>query len=119
MKVHEYQAKEILRGFGVTTPRGQVTDSPEEARQIAKELGGMEIEEVAAKDPTAIVKEPFDPSVGLLPFQARKLCYALALALAGETHKKGVAMLIALAKAYVETDAALAEINPLLITGSG
>ena len=40
MKVHEYQAKEILRRYGVTTPKGHVTDSPEEARQIAKDLGG-------------------------------------------------------------------------------
>ena len=36
MKVHEYQAKEILRRYGVATPRGRVTDNPEEARQIAK-----------------------------------------------------------------------------------
>jgi succinyl-CoA synthetase beta subunit len=77
----------------------------------------MEIEVVAAKDPSAIVKEPFEPSWGLQPFQARKL--ADALGLKGETHKKAVGFLIALAKAYVETDASLAEINPLLITGTG
>ena len=75
----------------------------------------MEIEEVAAKDPNAIVKEPFDPAWGLQPFQARKLAYALGLT--GETHKKAVGFLIALAKAYVETDASLAEINPLLDHG--
>ncbi len=40
MKVHEYQAKEILRRYGVPTPRGIVVDSPDEARQAAKELGG-------------------------------------------------------------------------------
>ena len=40
MKVHEYQAKEILRGFGVPTPRGRVTDSVEEAGRLAKEFGG-------------------------------------------------------------------------------
>src|SRR5207248_11697727 len=40
MKVHEYQAKEILRRYGVPTPRGIVVDNPEEARQAAKELGG-------------------------------------------------------------------------------
>ena len=206
MKIHEYQAKEVLRGFGVATPRGRVTDSPEEAGRIAKEFGGrgvvkaqvhaggrgkgggvklakspeeaealarkilgmqlvthqtgphgqkvkkilveealdiaqelylgitldraigkpvmmvskqggMEIEVVAAKDPSAIVKEPFEPSWGLQPFQARKL--ADALGLKGETHKKAVGFLIALAKAYVATDASLAEINPLLITGTG
>lgn len=40
MKVHEYQAKEILRKFGVKVPRGRATDNPEEARKIAEELGG-------------------------------------------------------------------------------
>src|SRR5947199_6594285 len=40
MKVHEYQAKEILRRYGVPTPRGLVVDHVEEARQAAKELGG-------------------------------------------------------------------------------
>src|SRR5437588_6286643 len=40
MKVHEYQAKEILRGFRVATPRGRIADTPEEARLIARELGG-------------------------------------------------------------------------------
>src|ERR1044071_3108027 len=40
MKVHEYQAKEILRRYGVPTPRGVVVTSPEEARQAAKDLGG-------------------------------------------------------------------------------
>src|SRR5674476_426336 len=43
MKIHEYQAKEILRGFGVATPRGRVTDSPEEAGRIAKEFGGRAV----------------------------------------------------------------------------
>ena len=40
MKVHEYQAKAILARYGVAVPRGQVTDSPAEAREIAKRLGG-------------------------------------------------------------------------------
>src|SRR5258708_8451794 len=40
MKVHEYQAKEILRRYGVPTPRGIVVDNPEAARAAAKELGG-------------------------------------------------------------------------------
>src|SRR5437868_11971615 len=40
MKVHEYQAKEILRRYGVPTPRGVVVDNPEEARLAARELGG-------------------------------------------------------------------------------
>src|SRR3954447_11474061 len=40
MKVHEYQAKEILRRYGVPTPRGEVVESPDEARVAAKQLGG-------------------------------------------------------------------------------
>src|SRR5438067_9961044 len=40
MKVHEYQAKEILRRYGVPTPRGIVVDNPDAARAAAKELGG-------------------------------------------------------------------------------
>jgi succinyl-CoA synthetase beta subunit len=79
--------------------------------------GGMEIEEVAARDPKAIVKEPFDPAIGLQPYQARKLAFALGLS--GDTFKKGTALLTALAKAYVESDSTLAEINPLLITTDG
>src|ERR1700691_4385779 len=39
MKIHEYQAKEIFRRFGVPTPRGQMVTSPDEARKVAKELG--------------------------------------------------------------------------------
>jgi succinyl-CoA synthetase beta subunit len=206
MKVHEYQAKSILARYGVPVPRGEVTDNPDEAREIAKRLGGravvkaqihaggrgkgggvklakdpdeakelakkilgmnlvtvqtgpagkivqkvlieealdidrelylsitldrakglpsmmaskfggMEIEEVAAKDPTAIVREPLDPALGMFPFQARKLAFALGLS--GESFKKGVAFMPALFRAYVDTDASLAEINPLLITKSG
>ncbi len=206
MKVHEYQAKSLLARYGVPIPRGEVTDDPEEARQIAKRLGGravvkaqihaggrgkgggvkvaktpdeayefatkilgmtlvtaqtgpegrivqkvlveealdidrelylsvtldrgrglpsmmasksggMEIEEVAAKDPAAIVRETLDPALGMFPFQARKLAFALGLS--GESFKKGIAFMPALFRAYLETDASLLEINPLLITKAG
>ena len=206
MKVHEYQAKSILAHYGVAVPRGEVTNSPAEAREIAKRLGGravvkaqihaggrgkgggvklakdpeeahdlakkilgmtlvtpqtgpagrvvqkvlveealdiarelylsvtldrsrglpvfmaslsggMEIEEVAAKDANAIVREGIDFSAGMFPFQARKLAFALGLS--GDSFKKGVALMQALFRAYVETDASLAEINPLLVTKQG
>jgi succinyl-CoA synthetase beta subunit len=206
MKVHEYQAKSILAHFGVAVPRGEVTDSPAEAREIAKRLGGrvvvkaqihaggrgkgggvklakspeeafdlaramigitlvtpqtgpagrvvqkvlieealdiarelylgvtldrsrglpvlmasrsggMEIEEVAAKDPAAIVREIADSSRELFPFQARKLAFALGLS--GDTLRKGTSLMQALFRGYVETDASLAEINPLLVTKGG
>ncbi len=206
MKVHEYQAKEILRRYGVPTPRGIVVDNPEDARQAAKELGGrvvvkaqihaggrgkgggvklannadeahditkkmlgmtlvthqtgpegrvvrkvlieqalniarelylgitldrrigmptvmasqqggMEIEEVAARDPKAIHREPIDAVLGIQPFQAKNI--ALALGLSGDSYKKGVDFAQKLMRAYIDTDASLAEINPLLVTKEG
>ena len=53
----------------------------------------------------------------MFPFQARKLAFALGLS--GESFKKGVAFMQALFRAYVDTDASLAEINPLLVTKAG
>ena len=206
MKIHEYQAKEILRRFGVATPRGEVTDQPDEARRICEELGGrcvvkaqihaggrgkgggirlagspaeaeerareilgmrlvtpqtgpegqtvrkvwveeasdiarelyvsvtldrargmpllmaskeggMDIEEVAARSPEAILKEHVHPHLGLLPFQARNL--AAGLGLAGDTAKAGRTLLAALVDCYLQTDASLVEINPLVVTGDG
>jgi succinyl-CoA synthetase beta subunit len=206
MKVHEYQAKSILARYGVAVPRGEVTDSPAEAREIAHRLGGrcvvkaqihaggrgkgggvklakdpeeayalaktilgmtlvtaqtgpagrvvrkilveealaidrelylgitldrarglpammasrsggMEIEEVAAKDPKAIVRQVIDPALGMFPFQARALAFSLGLS--GGSFAKGTAFMQALMRAYIETDGSLAEINPLLVTKSG
>ncbi len=206
MKVHEYQAKLLLQKFGVAIPRGEVTDNPAEAREIAKQFGGrcvvkaqihaggrgkgggvklaknpdeayeiaksilgmtlvthqtgtegrlvrkvlieealdldrelylgitldraaakpvmmvsksggMEIEEVAAKDPAAIIREPVDPALGMFPFQARRLAFSLALE--GAAYKKALDFLPALFRAYIETDSSLAEINPLVVTKSG
>ncbi|HEX8617208.1 MAG TPA: ADP-forming succinate--CoA ligase subunit beta [Thermoanaerobaculia bacterium] len=206
MKVHEYQAKEILRRYGVPTPRGILVENPEDARQAATELGGrvvvkaqihaggrgkgggvklakdpedavalakqiigmnlvthqtgpagqvvrkvlieealnidkelylsitldrrsgmnvimasaqggMDIEEVAAHDPSAIYREPVDTVLGVQPFQARGL--ANALGLTGEAYKQCVSFAQKLFRAYVETDASLVEINPLLVTKEG
>jgi len=79
--------------------------------------GGVEIEKVAAETPEKIVKEHVDPAVGLQQFQARELAFALGLT--GDAFKNGVKFLLALYKAYVSTDASLAEINPLVITKEG
>jgi succinyl-CoA synthetase beta subunit len=206
VKVHEYQAKSLLAKYGVAVPRGEVAETAEQARDIAKRLGGpvvvkaqihaggrgkgggirfaknaeeaarhaaailgmtlvtpqtgaegrvvrkvlleealeadrelyvavtldrslarpiviasksggMEIEEVAARDPKAVVREPVDAALGMFPFQARRL--ALALGLSGDAFKSGVTLLQSLFRAYVETDASLAEINPLVVTKSG
>jgi len=206
VKIHEYQAKEILRRYGVATPRGRVTDDPSEAGRICEEwggrcvvkaqihaggrgkgggvklagspqeavalatailgmrlvtkqtgpngqlvrrvlveealdikaeyylsvlldraigtplimasaAGGMNIEEVAAEDPDAIVKQPVDPHLGVLPFQARSV--ARRLGLEGTTARQAGKLLTALVAAYLDSDASLAEINPLLVTGGG
>jgi succinyl-CoA synthetase beta subunit len=84
---------------------------------MASAAGGMDIEEVAARDPGAILRQAFDPHLGLLPFQARAVVDGLGLE--GKTARQAASLLESLAKAYLETDATLAEINPLMITKSG
>ena len=79
--------------------------------------GGMSIEELARERPGAILREPLDPDRGLLPFRARRL--AAGLGLGGESGRKGQRFLAALCRAYLAMDASLAEINPLVVTGSG
>jgi succinyl-CoA synthetase beta subunit len=72
---------------------------------MASQFGGMEIEEVAAENPDAILKAHFDPDVGLHPYLSRKLAFGLGLE--GEAFKSGTKFMYALAKAYSETDASL------------
>ncbi|MDA1183690.1 MAG: ADP-forming succinate--CoA ligase subunit beta [Acidobacteria bacterium] len=207
MKIHEYQAKSLLAGFGVPVPRGEVagsTDevgaiarrlgggvtvvkaqihaggrgkgggvklakSPDEAEQIAKQIlgmtlvthqtgpegrkvgrllieegvqierelylslvidratarpvfiasaaGGMDIEEVAASEPEKILRETIDPAVGVMPFQARKLAFGMGLA-AGPAQKL-VKVLQSIYTAFIESDASMIEINPLILTKDG
>ena len=199
MKIHEYQAKDILAHYGVPIQPGRVAYTPDEAEAIARELGGpvvikaqvyvggrgkaggiqfgdtpeqaraaaskvlgmdikgltvekvlvvskiniqeeyylgiildrksqapivmvskeggIDIEEVAAKTPEKIIKQPIDMRWGLRPFEARDI-----LARAGLPHQvigKGGAILTALARAFIESDASLAEINPLVLTSEG
>jgi succinyl-CoA synthetase beta subunit len=84
---------------------------------MASAAGGMDIEEVAARDPEAILRQAFDPHLGLLPYQTRAI--ASGLGLEGKTARQAASLLESLAKAYLDTDATLAEINPLMITKSG
>ena len=203
MKIHEYQAKEILREFGVPVPRGGVASTKEEARRIAEDLGGtvvvkaqihaggrgkgggvklaanaaeaeehagniigmnlvthqtgpggkevqkvlieegidiakelyfgivldrvtgqlvlmasreggVEIEKVAAENPGAIIKEHIEPSVGIQPFQLRKLAFGLGLK--GDVFKEATRFFSKLLKTYEANDSSLVEINPLVIT---
>ena len=84
---------------------------------IASAAGGMDIEEVAARTPEQIVKERIDRGTGIVPFQARKIAFAIGLdgALAGRMAK----LLDAIYRAFVATDASMIEINPLIVTGAG
>jgi succinyl-CoA synthetase beta subunit len=84
---------------------------------MASAAGGMEIEEVAAKEPEKILKETIDPGVGLQAFQARKLAFGIGLP--KETVNKAVKFMTALYRAYIDLDASLAEINPFLLTEEG
>lgn len=196
MNIHEYQAKEIFRNYGIPVPQYEVADTPEEAKAIASKFGkpvvikaqvlvggrgkaggikfaknpeeaegvasqilgmeikgmkvyrvmvaesldidneaylgviidrnskspvvmvssegGVDIEEVAKRTPEKIHKLIVDPLVGLLPHQARELCFKLyeepKIAL------KAAKMLMQLYNAFVGSDASLAEINPLVLT---
>jgi succinyl-CoA synthetase beta subunit len=199
VKIHEYQAKDILRRYGIPVQPGKVASTPEEAEAIAREFGepvvikaqvyvggrgkaggiqfgdtpelaraaaqkvlgmdikgltvekvlvtpkieiaeeyylgvaldrasqapvaivsaagGVDIEQVAEEAPEKIIRKPIDVRWGLLPLDARNM-----LAQAGVPHMvvaKGGAILSALARAFMETDANLAEINPLALTKDG
>ena len=84
---------------------------------MASTQGGMEIEEVAAKDPNALVKEHWDVGLGLQGYQARRVAYALGLS--GETFKQFYKLAMAVTKMFVEKDCSLLEINPLVVTKKG
>jgi succinyl-CoA synthetase beta subunit len=84
---------------------------------MASTEGGMEIEEVAAKTPEKILRLAIDPVMGLQPFHARRLAYGLGLE--GDQVRSAVRFLTGMYKAFVDLDASIVEINPLVVTGAG
>ncbi len=84
---------------------------------MASSEGGVEIEEVAARAPEKILRAPIDPAVGFGDFQGRQLAYGLGLPKA--SLNRAVAFMRGLYKAFSESDASMAEINPLVLTKSG
>jgi succinyl-CoA synthetase beta subunit len=84
---------------------------------MASAAGGVDIEEVAAKTPEAIFKEHVQPGTGLVPFQARKLAFAVGLD--APRANKATKLMMALYQAFVTADASLVEINPLIVTAAG
>ncbi|HCI46940.1 MAG TPA: ADP-forming succinate--CoA ligase subunit beta [Rhodospirillaceae bacterium] len=103
-------ARELYLGMLVDRATSRVT-------VMASTEGGMEIEEVAEKNPDAIKKVAIDPATGLQPFHARKLAFALGLE--GKQVNKAVRFMMAMYKAFTELDCAIVEINPLVVTGDG
>lgn len=84
---------------------------------MASTEGGVEIEKVAAETPKKIFKEYIEPEVGMQPFQARRIAFKLGLL--GDQIKHATRFILVLYNAFVDTDASLAEINPLVVTKSG
>ncbi len=84
---------------------------------IASAAGGMDIEEVAATAPEKIIKEYVDRGTGIVPFEARKIAFAIGLD--GKTAGKMVQLLESVYRAFVDTDASMIEINPLIVTKDG
>jgi succinyl-CoA synthetase beta subunit len=84
---------------------------------MASSEGGMDIEEVAHNTPERIIKEPLEPGIGLQPFQARKLAFAIGIT--GPAVNLAAQAMVALSKAVEEFDASLAEINPFILTKDG
>jgi len=84
---------------------------------MASSQGGVDIEEVAARDPRAILKESVDPAAGFQPFQARKLAFGLGLPAAAVP--KAVGFMGTLYRAFEGVDASLVEINPFLMARDG
>jgi succinyl-CoA synthetase beta subunit len=97
---------------------GLVIDrASERAVMMVSPDGGVEIEKVAEETPERIFKEFIHPGVGLAPFQARKLAFALGLE--GKQVSQAVGFMTAVWETFKATDASLIEINPLIVTADG
>jgi len=84
---------------------------------MASTEGGVEIETVALQNPEKILRVPIDMGLGLADFQARKI--AKALALTGDTAQKGARFFKSFVRLFIDTDASLAEVNPMIVTAAG
>ncbi len=84
---------------------------------VASTEGGMDIEAVAEETPEKIATVAIDPATGIMPFHTRKIAFGLGLE--GNQIKSAGTFLTAMYKAFVELDASLVEVNPLVVTGAG
>ena len=108
------QAVDIAKEFyvGVTLDRQKSMDVI-----MASTEGGVEIEKVAEETPDKIQKVWIDPAIGMRSFQAREIAFGLGFE--GDALKQATKFVMALYRAYAESDASLAEINPLVLTEGG
>ena len=102
--------KEFYLGMVIDRATSRVT-------MMVSSEGGVEIEEVAARAPEKILRATIDPAVGFGDFQGRQLAYGLGLP--KDAVNKAVAFMRGLYRAFSESDASMAEINPLVLTKSG
>ena len=84
---------------------------------VAHPHGGMEIEEIAQREPEAILREVVEPAVGIRAFQARELAFGLQLA--SPQVNQAVSVILGAYRAFRELDATMVEINPLVATEDG
>ncbi|MGE5539561.1 MAG: ADP-forming succinate--CoA ligase subunit beta [Gemmatimonas sp.] len=103
-------ARELYLGMLLDRATARVT-------VMASAEGGMDIEEVAAKTPEKIIRVAIDPAMGLQPFHAREVAFALGLE--GKQVNAAVKFLDGLYRAFQALDASLVEVNPLVVTGAG
>lgn len=97
---------------------GMVIDrSREKVVVMGSPEGGVEIEEVAAKSPEKIIKEHVDISLGIQPYQCRKIAYFMGFE--GGAVRQAVSFISSLYRVFIEKDCSLAEINPLVLTSDG
>ena len=102
--------REIYLSLTLNRERGRIA-------VIASSAGGMDIEEVAEKTPEKIIAVTVHPAAGLQPYQCRELAFALQLA--GPQLSDFQKLAMALYRLYIENDASLLEINPLILTRAG
>jgi succinyl-CoA synthetase beta subunit len=103
-------ARELYLGMLIDRATSRVT-------VMASTEGGMEIEEVAAKTPEKILKVAIDPAQGFMPYHGRQIAFGLGLE--GKQVGSAVKFMVAMYKSFMELDASIVEINPLVVTGDG
>ena len=122
MQIKEYTVEKVLVAEGVSFVSeiyaGLTIDrNTKSAVFMVSREGGVEIEEVAKDNPEAILKFAIDPDLGMAPFVARKIAFALFDDI--KLVHQAVDLFQKLYNVFVDTDASLVEINPLVITSDG